>query len=417
MSEHKVLLVFAASQFTFNVFSRMQERLAQRDWSLAIVTPLPSVTARARARNIRVALLRIASVEADIPLYPERCTEVRQARISRVAAAAYQDSVWEAIHRLRAECDVSAVAVWNGLQLGESTLIAVARSMAIPTVFLELGNIEPKLFMDPEGVGPDSKVARLPQILDSHSVEDQEIEAWKNAYILRRTTAPAQLPQVHHFRSLNPLVFGRPWYLFDRLAIPLTRAPQPAADPLIDRLRLVWSLLRRSPLPDVLPPKPYVFLPLQVSTDSNLLVFSKFGNMTAIEQAVERARARGARLVVKPHPAERNDAELSRIADVCREHGYLITSHNTTALVQGAEEVVTINSTVGLEAMIFGIPVTILGKSIYAGFSQRQAAIYAMRYLAPFEPHGKAKASEAVVAQLLSIIGEQAQRPSSTGLG
>jgi capsular polysaccharide export protein len=73
-------------------------------------------------------------------------------------------------------------------------------------------------------------------------------------------------------------------------------------------------------------------------------------------------------------------------------------------LVLGAKEVVTINSTVGLEALICGKKVTVLGKSVYGSFSKRQAAVYAMRYLVEFDLYGTSPISKEAIDRVLSFV-------------
>jgi capsular polysaccharide export protein len=156
--------------------------------------------------------------------------------------------------------------------------------------------------------------------------------------------------------------------------------------------------------PNLRPDGPYLLLPLQVSKDTNLLVFSNgYDNLAALAFAKARADAKGLALVVKPHPAETNIGLLAKITGLCRDQGILLTSANVTQLLVDCEEVVTINSTVGLEAKLIDKPVTVLGQSLYAGMSRRQIALFAMRRLVDFAPYGHELATEDAARQILAM--------------
>jgi capsular polysaccharide export protein len=170
------------------------------------------------------------------------------------------------------------------------------------------------------------------------------------------------------------------------------------------RLQQQFGLLRAEPAPATPPPERFVFLPLQVSTDTNLLLFSEQNAQQALQIAEARAGELGARLVVKPHPAERNIKRLRELRAYCTAKGHLWTGFNTTALILGAEEVVTINSTVGLTAIALERPVRVLGRSLYARFTPRQAAVFVLRHLVDIDPFSTAPASQGAVDHFLSIM-------------
>lgn len=120
--------------------------------------------------------------------------------------------------------------------------------------------------------------------------------------------------------------------------------------------------------------------PLQVSTDSQLLVNSDIDNLQALRRAAEIAENAGVRLVVKPHPAEGDRLFVERLAALRHELGFLFVEGNTFQLMQHSSRVVTINSTAGMEAMLLGKPVTVLGRAMYEKFTIEDLACY-MNYL------------------------------------
>lgn len=113
---------------------------------------------------------------------------------------------------------------------------------------------------------------------------------------------------------------------------------------------------------------PYLFAPLQVPGDSQIRLFGgQFRTVPdfvdALVKAAESLPA-GWHLKIKEHPT----AEVT-FADVIAEQSSRVLLDNRTdtfALVAGSEGVVTVNSSVGLEAMFFDKPVIACGQSFWA---------------------------------------------------
>lgn len=79
----------------------------------------------------------------------------------------------------------------------------------------------------------------------------------------------------------------------------------------------------------------------------------------------------------------------------------VITNANTFNLIENAEYVITINSTVGLEAMICGKKVIILGDAIYSGFNKARLRNYIMDFLIDIEYFSGAPLSEEEIESIL----------------
>jgi capsular polysaccharide export protein len=126
---------------------------------------------------------------------------------------------------------------------------------------------------------------------------------------------------------------------------------------------------------------PYIFLPLQVSEDSQILLHSEFDNIDAIKKAYEEAEKLGMKLVIKPHPAERNLQHIKKIFDLKREYNFEITMIDTETLIKKSEKVITINSTVALESIILGQKVEILGRSFYKHLKCKE---YLIKYITQY---------------------------------
>lgn len=108
-------------------------------------------------------------------------------------------------------------------------------------------------------------------------------------------------------------------------------------------------------------PSRYIFAPFQVHEDTQLLAYSPaVPNMpTFFTWLCEAANALDMPIVVKQHPS-------------CKQHYSLqhpgiqfADGNSTEQLIRECEAVVTINSTVGLEAIMLGKPVITLGAAFY----------------------------------------------------
>lgn len=116
-------------------------------------------------------------------------------------------------------------------------------------------------------------------------------------------------------------------------------------------------------------PERYVLAPLQMPLDSQILLHSPQVNsmqafVLGISNAIEKQADRSLNCLVKPHPRARQEAEF--LAKSSASHHLLFTSDWSLAeLIEKAQGVITINSTVGLEALAAGQKVICLGEACY----------------------------------------------------
>ncbi|MEZ5503917.1 MAG: hypothetical protein R3E50_15115 [Halioglobus sp.] len=115
---------------------------------------------------------------------------------------------------------------------------------------------------------------------------------------------------------------------------------------------------------------PFILYPMQVSNDTQLVMNSRKhpGNIEAITYAAELARNMGCALYVRPHPAEPYGPVMDSVFELKNKLKFKIVRTNTFALLNRAEHVVTINSTVGLSENI-GKTVTYLGDSYFTNLT------------------------------------------------
>lgn len=118
-------------------------------------------------------------------------------------------------------------------------------------------------------------------------------------------------------------------------------------------------------------PQRYIFIPFQVPADSQIVIHSPW--VHSMEQMYhlvrnahlkmrEQGRTDIPHLVFKEHPSwPGNFEELYKLDEYC----LFANENNTQELIENAEAVITINSTVGLESLLLGKKVITLGNACY----------------------------------------------------
>ncbi len=201
----------------------------------------------------------------------------------------------------------ASVVVFNGYLMPDSILAAVATRRKRNMVFLEKGFFPATLQCDPHGINHQSSLPRDPDFYGAFS--------------------PSEL------------------------------GDKPTA-----------LVKRQSKLKDDGPtalPDRYVFVPFQVPSDMQILALSPWiHDMRHLYDEIYRlAEAEGkSHFVIKEHPS----FPLSIRAEVTpHPRIHFANHHDTQALIEGADAVITVNSTVGLESVLLEKKVITLGLAPY----------------------------------------------------
>ena len=142
------------------------------------------------------------------------------------------------------------------------------------------------------------------------------------------------------------------------------------------RRRREARAIERRYLPGLPEQSPRFFLfPLQLAGDYQIRIHAPLGDLDRLVESVIRSFARHAapdtRLLFKTHPIDNGLSDWRRrIADIAQAQGVddridLIDGGDLDRLIARAEGVVTVNSTVGLTALLAAKPVISLGASVY----------------------------------------------------
>lgn len=239
----------------------------------------------------------------------------------------YARGVLNAYSLLAQKLSPQIAFVWNGAAFWQRAMAYVAKERQVPCFFMERGLLSGTLVVDPKGVNYGSSIAG---------------RHWKRC----RATEPSgeDVAKLDEFRG--KLVLSRKTVVAHGLNLTSEEAQE--------RLKI--------------PPEAIVvLLPLQIESDSNILFYSPFyKSMPAVIGDVVEALEcyPDVYLVVKPHPEDKD--RLVELDVFSGSQCQLNDELSLPTLLDCADVVVTINSTVGLEALLFGKPVVTLGQAIYS---------------------------------------------------
>ncbi|PWR01432.1 capsular biosynthesis protein [Meridianimarinicoccus roseus] len=228
--------------------------------------------------------------------------------------------------RHRFESDARSVAVaWNGITGTRAAFMAAARDAGRPCLYLERAPLPGRITVDSVGVNQSGSLPR-------------------EADFYRDWAAGAPDRASSGWRAMAPQL--------------VARAPKRG------------DVTQGAAQAD-LAGRPFVFCPLQVPDDTQITQFAGWpGTLQGFLDALDTAAASlpdGWHLRLKEHPSSKIPltGALTRIA---ARHGDRVVIDNATdtfAQVAAARAVVTLNSSVGLQAFFFDKPVIVLGLAFF----------------------------------------------------
>lgn len=285
-------------------------------------------------------------------------------------------SVWYYCDRFCKESQINLIIASQGILTAELAIKNFAKTNKIPILFFELANIPGKTFWDIEGSNAKSYLYNHIEILDNYEVDQIEYLNWKKEYIKRnfKQHLVKQATGLKHFNYLYGLI-GRFNFLFTGLSLY-------KFDILTKMKYFIKSRTIKIKYDEVdISKEKYIFFPMQVASDSQIILNSDIGLFDVLKYSIEKAEKSKLKLVVKLHPAERNIDVIYRILKLREKYKFNIVDNNTFEVIENAQKVITINSTVALEAMILDKPVEILGRSFYKFFNKERTKNYILGYL------------------------------------
>ena len=117
--------------------------------------------------------------------------------------------------------------------------------------------------------------------------------------------------------------------------------------------------------------RPFVYFPLHVTDDYKIKrVIPHCVDQAAIIELLAASLPQGIDLVLKEHPMSIGRNPLNLLRRLTRHENIRLVDPYTSSheLIQRAEAIAVISSTVGLEALLYGRPVLTVGQPFYSGY-------------------------------------------------
>lgn len=378
MEKVKYILTYADTLEKVNFFDRFYPAILGYDLDIVLLTN--RVSTLLSKRNLKIRVIK-KNEEYDyqekIPVARELC----DGSLSREQVKNLFKSVYAAGKKEIENGNIKYIFIFGGSNTPEKAIWQLANDFGIKTLFFELSNIPGKIFVDPKGTNAESSLYNDITILDKYTVSDKDYERWKEIYLSNKNLYKLIPPQAIKQRKYNLL------YIVDHFGFKLLNVPFEDNRSFATKLKrkLFWN---KSIFPYDqynLSAGNYIFFPMQVSNDAQILFNSGMNNIDGIVYSITVANKGGKKLLVKPHPAELNPNEITRILDLKKEYKFLFVNYPTIDILKYCDKVITINSTVGLEAMIMGKKVEFLGRTFFDKFDVTRLKKYVMYYLIGFD--------------------------------
>jgi len=215
--------------------------------------------------------------------------------------------------------EIDMIIIWNGLQYHAYTAAKTAEKMDIKSVFMENGYFPNTLVMDPAGVNYyNSLVVKERQFYQNIEVDNNKLSELKNRGIKK-----------------------------------------------VKLRKQIRNDGKGFDLPDK-----YIFLPFQVHDDTQIIIHSHFINnmrkfLIEVLSVIKKID-KNYWLIAKEHPKDIGRVNYDYLRNKFKKDNVKILKKGDTGkLIQNSEVVITVNSTVGIEALLYHKAVVTLGEAFY----------------------------------------------------
>jgi len=280
---------------------------------------------------------------------------------------------------------IDAFVVW-GMRDRERLIQKYALRHNKKIVFLEHGYFRPfTLTVDPQGINYDNVLPREAEFYNNINI-DKELINFLNIPItaLEDKKAKQEYKNIvnKHYGSLRYTLekvslkingVKKNWTTIARKAVSYYQRMRKRQK---DNVLLRWNEWRAKKFLES--GGAYFFVPFQLKNDTQTLKYSDYiKDMKQFVETIGNAVSEYNKLygsnigiIFKTHPMFRikePELEIGEIVKICKglSHAYLVERINTSQLINNSKLVVTINSTVGIEALVRKKPVVTLGKTFY----------------------------------------------------
>jgi capsular polysaccharide export protein len=268
---------------------------------------------------------------------------------------------------------IDLVFIWNGNSIIDIAISDFAYLNKIKVLYFENANIKGKVFVDKLGTNAQSEIFVNKSHLNNFRL-NKDFSSWKKNY-LREKLNNHVVPQSTGVKRINY------FYIFDLIGYLLKISIRNENYNFYNKIKSKLSSKINSKFQSIYPLNfDYIFYPMQVASDTQMLLNSKYNNKDVISIAM-RDLKKDQFLLVKPHPAEPDSSVNKYLQRINKIHNVFVVENNTFELIRHANIIYTINSTVGLEAKLYDKPIKTFGDAIYSNFDDNDLNRYISSYL------------------------------------
>ena len=365
--ETKALFLQGPYSFFFRDLGRL---LQEKGFSVTGITfhPGDSYLMRGLPRTGWRTLMKKFATEGDAPeletYYSARIKKLEKRPLSKKELDFFK-AYYRAMKAYLEEERVGILLCHNDTRWQHAYALEAARRLHIPAFVFELGLFRPNtITMDPKGVNASNSVPRDTSFYRSFSTE-RRVNS-------EQTDSPVSTKK----RNLIIALF---LLFFKAGKISGLNAPENKVMRLRDyirRFKAAYGKRRHEPAPATLPRR-FFFIPFQVVNDSQTLLYSPYRDMETMAEDVIRAvkefnkkrpPEERAAAVFKEHPMDRGAVSYEQLREKYRDdqEAVILAEGDINDLIDRSLGVVTINSTVGLDAISLGKKVMCIGQAFYA---------------------------------------------------
>ena len=245
---------------------------------------------------------------------------------------------------------IDLVLMHNDLRWQHTLTIALCKELDIKYLITERGIFRPDTTtVDFHGVNGYSSLPKDKNFYKNYNVEIKELKSYKVSKMLNlkiniRFAFFILLNKIGDIFSLNSKIKNKSYSLSHYVNL------------------FIKQKFSNSKQNIITLPEKYIFIPLQVNTDTQILIHSDFKDMQEFITLVENSfysLNSDLKLVFKIHPMEKG------IVNYTFDNRSIIVESDTNELIKKSEFVITINSTVGFEAIQQKKKVMVLGEAFF----------------------------------------------------
>ena len=391
----KTILIIATFNNQFDFFSRLVNPLKQLGFKVVFLTNKYSIYKKILRKGYRVFKLRKGSSQREFDV--SKVFELVSGELSYKNSKELYSLVYSKIEKMYDKFNFDLIVTWGGVRLIEAAANKFADDKNVKKLCFELGNFPNKLFADPLGTNANSILTLNKDLLLDFKVDEQKYDGWRKAY-LEKSLVSHYVPQSSSVGKIDikKNLFNLIGYKFLRFA---KNRPVLTLERIKNKLFQQVGKLNFDEVD--LDNDKFMFYPMQVSDDAQLILNSEVDNLKALELASKEAKANGMELFVKPHPGEVKFEFIKKAESLKKELNFKFIDGNTIEILMKAQKVFTINSTVGLQAMVLEKDLQCFGRAFYKDFTQRHLKSYITNYLFDINFWGNEKIEVSQVETLL----------------